>query len=225
MPNEGREFGADSVKQAKSRLWTRYVGALGVLIVAIVGGFMVVRSASQDRGTNSSAAALADFTTRVEDYVKLQKKLAAKVGTLDETKSPEQIATREKLLGEAVRAARAGAKEGDILTPAAAAVFTTVIREEFAERSKLAIQDRDEAQDELPNFMPTVNQVYPTTYPLATFPPGVLKRIPPLPEPLEYRFVQRHLIIRDSEANLIVDVLKNAAPPAALPSPLKTETK
>jgi hypothetical protein len=96
-----------------------------------------------------------------------------------------------------------------------------VIREEFAQRSSLAIQDRDEAQDELPDFTPTVNQIYPTSYPLATFPPGVLRRIPALPKTLEYRFVQRHLIIRDSEANLILDILPNASPPRAVSSPAK----
>jgi hypothetical protein len=57
-----------------------------------------------------------------------------------------------------------------------------------------------------------VNQIYPTTYPLATFPPGVLRQLPALPKPLEYRFVQSTLILRDSEANLIVDVLPEAAP-------------
>jgi hypothetical protein len=208
------------VKQARTKLWTRYLGALAILVVAVVGGLMVVRSASvQERGTNPSAAAIADFTARVNDFVTLQKKLAEKIGSLDESKSPEQIASREKALGEAIRAARAGATQGNIFTLAVSAVFTDVIRDEFRERSKLAIKDRDEAQDELPNFTPTVNQIYPTTYPLATFPPGILKRIPALPEQLEYRFVQRHLIIRDTEANLIVDVLPNAAPPTALSNP------
>ena len=70
----------------------------------------------------------------------------------------------------------------------------------------------NEAQDELPNFTPAVNQIYPTTYPLATFPPGVLTHLPALPEPLEYRFVQRNLILRDIQSNLIVDVLADAAP-------------
>ena len=48
----------------------------------------------------------------------------------------------------------------------------------------------------------------------ATFPPGVLRQLPALPKPLEYRFVQSNLILRDSEANLIVDVLPDAAPAA-----------
>lgn len=164
-----------------------------------------------DAGT-PNAATLADFRKRADDYAAFQKKLAEQVGPLDETKSPTEISGRERALGEAIRAARAGAKEGDIFTPAAATLFRTIIREEFAHRSRLALEDRDEAQDELPNFTPAVNQIYPTTYPLATFPPGVLSHLPPLPEPLEYRFVQRNLILRDIEANVIVDVLRTAAP-------------
>mgnify|MGYP006375434595 CR=1 FL=1 len=34
--------------------------------------------------------------------------------------------------------------------------------------------------------------------------------LPPLPEGLEYRFVGRHLIIRDVAANIVVDVLRDA---------------
>ena len=166
------------------------------------------------------AQPLADFRMRVGDYVALQKALSEKVGPLDESKTPVEIATRERALGEAIRAARAGAKPGDIFTPAIAERFRVVIREEFAHRSRLALEDRDEAQDELPDFTPTVNQIYPTTYPLATFPPGVLGHLPPLSAPLEYRFVQRNLILRDIEANLIVDVLPAAAPAMdSLPAP------
>ena len=164
------------------------------------------------RGANPSAASLAEFTARVEQYVELQKKLSQAAGPLDETKSPTEIAVRERGLAAAIQAARPNARQGDIFTKDASTIFTRVIREEFAQRSKMAVEDRDEAQDELPDFTPTVNQVYPSTYPLATFPPGVLRRIPALPKQLEYRFVQRHLILRDTEANVIVDIIPNAAP-------------
>jgi hypothetical protein len=40
--------------------------------------------------------------------------------------------------------------------------------------------------------------------------PTMLRRLPPLPQELEYRIVNRDLIIRDREANLIVDVMRNA---------------
>lgn len=196
--------------------WGR-VARVAVVVAASLGAACAQEPAANpdvsnpDAGT-PNAATLADFRKRADEYAALQKKLGETVGPLDETMSPTQITERERALGQALIAARAGARRGDIFTPAAGALFQTIIREEFAHRSRLALEDRDEAQDELPNFTPAVNQVYPTTYPLATFPPGVLTHLPALPEPLEYRFVQRNLILRDIQANLIVDVLADAAP-------------
>ena len=166
---------------------------------------------------NQTAPATAEFLKRVQDYSSLHRRVVQKVGALDPTKSPKEIAMREQALGEALRAARQGAKQGDIFTPDVANLFRTIIKNEFAQRSKLAIANREDAQEEVPNFTPMVNQIYPTTFPLATFPPGLLRQLPSLPKPLEYRFVRRSLILRDSEANLIVDVLPDAAPPENLP--------
>ena len=60
--------------------------------------------------------------------------------------------------------------------------------------------------------MKSGNQVYPTTYPLATFPATLLPLLPALPEQLEYRVVQHYLVLRDIEANLILDFMPNAVP-------------
>ena len=54
-----------------------------------------------------------------------------------------------------------------------------------------------------------VNDIYPSTVPLITFPPSLLQSLPPLPEGLEYRFYGRHLILRDVKANIVVDILRN----------------
>ena len=201
---------------SSAKRWGR-VAHVAVVVAASLGAACAQEPAANpdvsnpDAGT-PNAATLADFRKRADEYAAFQKKLAERVGPLDGTLSPTQIAERERTLGQAIIAARAGAKRGDIFTPAAGALFRTIIQEEFAHRSRLALEDRDEAQDELPNFTPAVNQIYPTTYPLATFPPGVLTHLPALPEPLEYRFVQRNLILRDIQSNLIVDVLAYAAP-------------
>ena len=48
--------------------------------------------------------------------------------------------------------------------------------------------------------------------PLATVPPLILNRLQPLPDGLEYRFMGRDLILRDSKANLIVDFVHEAVP-------------
>ena len=169
---------------------------------------------AQAANVPSDAKPLAEFKARVDAYIAVEKPVLSKVGPRDQTKSPKEIANREAALGQLMRAARPNAKPGDLLSPQVAAIVRTIIYNEFKHRSQLALKNREDAQDELPDFTPTVNQIYPSTYPLATFPPGVLRQLPPLPKPLEYRFVQRNLIIRDSEANLIVDVLPDATPAA-----------
>ena len=61
-----------------------------------------------------------------------------------------------------------------------------------------------------------VNAVYPLGAPRSTVPPSLLLTLPPLPASLHYRFVGRDLILLDSVAQLIVDVLPAAAPDLAV---------
>ena len=153
-----------------------------------------------------------DFAKRVDNYMKVRKPLADSVGELDPTKSQAEITERGVGLANALIVARAQAKPGDIFTPEVATILATLIKEEYSRRSEPVQETRDDQQDELPDFVPTVNQVYPTTYPLATFPATLLPLLPPLPEQLEYRVVQHYLVIRDVEANVIIDVMPNAVP-------------
>ena len=43
-------------------------------------------------------------------------------------------------------------------------------------------------------------------------PPDVLRLLPKLEEGMEFRFVDRHLILLDVKSHLIVDVIDNAMP-------------
>jgi hypothetical protein len=55
-----------------------------------------------------------------------------------------------------------------------------------------------------------VNGPYPDGEPLSTVPPNVLASLPQLPEDLEYRFLGKHMILRDSRANIVIDYIPNA---------------
>jgi hypothetical protein len=57
-----------------------------------------------------------------------------------------------------------------------------------------------------------VNSDYPEGKTLPTVPAKVLLNLPTLPKTLEYRFVDKHLILRDTPANIIVDYIPNALP-------------
>lgn len=184
--------------------------SISTAIAAVVLAFGVTTVAQPP--VNPDAATLSEFTARVQEYMTLHRKLANETGPLDETRDPKKITDREIALGQRLRAARAQARRGEIFTPPVEALFKRLIRAEFARRTKPERANRREDQDELADFIPTVNQTYPSTQPLVTFPPGLLRALPKLPRELEYRLVQRYLILRDVEANVIVDVIPAVTP-------------
>jgi hypothetical protein len=103
-------------------------------------------------------------------------------------------------------AARAGAKRGDIFTPEIATRFRRLLRPETKDAdTKKLIED-----DNPGNLKFKVNGPYPDGEPLSTVPPNVLASLPVLPEDLEYRFVGKHMILRDSRANIVIDYIPNA---------------
>ena len=190
-----------------SRFWVLLV-ACGVLVSSACRDSS---PAPQTAVTDPTAAAVADFSKRIEEYIALHKRVARPLGEIDVTKKPAEITGREVALGKGIAAARAEAKPGAIFASEIAAVLKKIIADNYR-RSPAVRETTKDAEAELPDFTPVVNEVYPPTHPLATFPATLLKVLPTLPEELEYRFVTHHLILRDVEANLIVDVLPNALP-------------
>ncbi len=184
-------------------------GIAGLLAAAALG----CGKEPYEERTDPTAAPFADFGKRIDAYVTLRDSLAAKMGPLDVTKSQAEIAARATTLATLITGARDSAKQGDIFTPEFATIIATLIKTEYTRRTDSVVEQRDDAQEELPNFVPAVNMLYPTTYPLATFPATLLPLLPPLPtDKVEYRIVTHYLILRDVEANLIIDVMPNAVP-------------
>ena len=105
---------------------------------------------------------------------------------------------------------RAGAKPGEIFAPEYQPYFIKIVQDDFKfDRPPIARR----SINELPkNIKVDINTVYPTTLPLETFPPALLRKLPDLPPELEYRIVARSLILRDVKANLIVDILRDVVP-------------
>lgn len=185
------------------------------VLLGIAGALLASSIACEEREpsrVDPTAAVFADFGKRVDAYVTLRNQLADSVGELDPTKSQAEITVRAASLGDAIIARRSGAKQGDIFTPEVATVLATLIKEEYSRRSEPIQETREDQQEELPDFVPSVNQIYPTSYPLATFPPALLPLLPELPKEVEYRIAQNYLILRDIEANVIIDLMPNAVP-------------
>ena len=149
---------------------------------------------------------VSDFESRIAAYLEVQKKATDDLPALKRTDDPVEITQREVAMGESIRAARANAKPGDIMTPEIATQFRTLIKADFDGRTDV---EKKMMRDEIPPFQPTLNQTYPSDQPLATFPATLLSVMPTLPEGLEYRFVSNALIIRDIKANIIVDYIRD----------------
>ena len=165
--------------------------------------------------TSPSPAVLSDpgtqaFLAAVKEYWALRTKVDDSVPPLKETNDPTKIAARERALGEALMKARANAKEGDVFVKPFIPVLEKIVKADFAKRTAA---ERRALIVELPKGIAVkVNSIYPTTIPLATFPPNLLVKLPELPDQLEYRIVHRHLILRDVRANYVVDMVQNLFP-------------
>ena len=188
--------------------------AAALAIVATVTACAAVAAHAQPEAqrVNAYGAAVKAFRDRADAYLAVHKKAAEGVPPLKETSDPTKLTSREQALGEAIRQARAGAKPGDIFGAELSAHIRTVVRKDWAKRS--AADKAGLIHDVPPGYLADVNSTYPQALPLGTFPASLLAALPPLPEDLEYRFVGRHLIVRDVKANIIVDVLPNVLPGA-----------
>jgi hypothetical protein len=158
---------------------------------------------------NADAQLLEDFRQRVDKYMELHRRLEKKSPPLKETDDPAKIKASQDALAAALAAERAGAKQGEIFTPAIAQLLRRLMYPEVT--GKQGAETRKAIKEDAPVGVPLkVNARYPTDAPLPTVPPNVLASLPRLPEDLEYRIVGRHLLLRDVHANVIVDFIPNA---------------
>jgi len=175
--------------------------------------FALVLSASTVRAQQKLALGpdgqvLGDFKMRVEKYDQLRKKADDSAPPLKESKSAAKIKDGQQGLAERIGAARVGVKQGDIFTPEIAAAFKRLLRPEAKQH-----ETKEAMKEDKPVVVSfKVNGPYPDKQPVATVPPNVLAALPELPKDIEYRFVDKHLILRDARANLIIDYILNAIP-------------
>lgn len=172
-------------------------------------GSVIPQQNKSQAPVNSDAAAIAGFTKRVQEYHDLRDKLDEGAARQTQTKEPEKLVAEKQALAGRIQSARAGAKQGDVFSPDVQPVFKRLLKSSLrgtdgAENKKMIKEDSP------PAFAVKINAPYPEKQPLSAVPPDLLKHLPQLPKDLEYRFVQKHLILFDSRSNLVVDVLPNA---------------
>lgn len=158
--------------------------------------------------------AIVNFDARIAAYAKLRRALEQGLPALAVTTDPAEILRAETALAERIRAARAGARQGDIFTRRISAAFKRVLRAETNAGRCAAIRDDGPGQ-----FSYRTNRTYPKEQPLSTVPAGILAVLPALPPDVQYRFIGRHLVLHDTRANVILDRIHDAIRCAIPPSP------
>lgn len=166
---------------------------------------------------NARAATLRDFQTRLVAYVALRNSLARRMGPPVSTTDAVELGRRRRQLAAAVQTARRNAKQGDLFTPAVVVLITETVNADFQRR---AASDKQAAFEEVPaGTRPGINRTYPASAALATVPPLLLNNLPRLPDSLQYRFFDRHIVLLDDDTELILDYVPNLLPPLAQNDP------
>jgi hypothetical protein len=176
---------------------------------------------------------LEEFLEGIHKYVKLHKELTARIPVAEPSWSAQQIADRQRQLTVAIQNARREKREGNIFKPEVAQAFRHVLSEEFSGPEGPNIlheirsngnpqiegvpQQRNPRNESMKAVRLQVNAYYPDDAPLSSVPPTQLLRLPALPEEVRYRFVGRALILRDTEANVILDFLRDVVPDTSIP--------
>jgi hypothetical protein len=175
---------------------------------------------------------LRKFQDEVEDYVELRQKVLTKIPPIDARSTPEEIEVHQKALTQAIIAYRAGTRRGEIFKRDVEAAIRRTLQREFTGPDGPALLQgikegnpkvegnplpSDPSKEVKPPVRIVVNGLYPDSAPFSSVPPSLLLKLPLLPEQVRYRFVGRALILRDTEANVILDFIPDVVPDPSIP--------
>lgn len=171
----------------------------------------------QDKSTkqvsvNQDSLTIQDFAKRVDEYVKLRKLAQAGLSAPKSGSSAGEIKQYQASLAQNIRAARTQPKPGDVFSPPIAQLFRKLIATPFHSGDGGNIRASLRHAEPVRDLKLDVNGEYPQVAALQSTPPTLLSDLPKLPAELEYRIVGRELVLLDSAANLIVDLLPDALP-------------
>jgi len=161
---------------------------------------------------NQDSLTIQDFSKRVDEYVKLRKRMEAGLSVPKSKSSAADLKQYQAALAQKISAERSQVKPGDIFTPAVSRLFIKLIATPFESGDGSKIRASLRHAEPVRGLSPAINQQYPQTVALQSTPPTLLSDLPKLPAEIEYRIVGRELILLDTAAGLVVDLLPDALP-------------
>jgi hypothetical protein len=193
---------------ARQRAWVFLELAAGIVIA-----WVWAQKAAAQTAVNPDAALMQKFEMGVAEYLKLHKSAEATLPALRKpTESPEKIQHHKHELRKAILDRRAGVVQGNIFSPEIGAEFRRLIGIAYQADAQHIRESLLHAEPGTRQLRVRVNMEYPDNMPLQSMPPSLLLNLPALPPELEYRIVGRDLVLRDIEANLIVDKVTGVIP-------------
>ena len=152
------------------------------------------------------AELVSEFKRRADRYMQLHDKVQ-KQGTrqIQRDDIGENLVSQQALAMR-LRFARRDARPGDLFTPAIEKALRRAMDPEL--RGPAALTSRESIREDAPaTFVLVVNGSFPEGVSRSTMPGNVLKILPPLPNGLEYRIVDTHLVLIDLDADIVVDYM------------------
>ena len=179
-----------ALKTARSTRTIRFASA--VCVLAVLG---TMASSARSQESFGDAAAIIQFQRSVDSYAFQHRQVQRRLGA----------AADQKGMAAAMRAARPSAAGGDF--------FTQVIAAAFHARISTALRTqgcKTPTGDSPSNEVPRVGALAISMH---LVPGCLLEVLPRLPEELEYRATGVVLVLVDTHANTVVDVLHGAFSP------------
>jgi hypothetical protein len=178
------------------------------------------------------AETLRRFQHEVEEYVELRRSALKQIPPVSPRSTAEELASHQRALTLAIVAYRQGAKRGEIFKPDVEAAIRRTLHRAFSGPDGPALikeikqgnpsvegnpSPRDPTKEVKQPVALAINTFYNSAAPFSSVPPSLLLRLPLLPEEVRYRFVGRALILRDTEANVILDYITDVVPDPTIP--------
>lgn len=152
------------------------------------------------------------FRKAVEDYAALHRRLARSLPAVAAQASPADIHAQEVAFEKLIAGERKASNPGDLFIPQIQPLIRRLATQMLAGPGGQPLLAAIKEESTEGRATARINARYPDSVPLSSVPAQLLSALPPLPEELEYRFVGRDLILLDTKARLVADVM-----PAVLP--------
>jgi hypothetical protein len=152
------------------------------------------------------------FESATRDHVLMHRRLERQIGSIEFGTPVAEINRIIHELAAALRAERAGARQGDFFTSALADLLRARISDALLEQRYTADDVRAAGRVDGVDYERVrlqVNDTLPWLLGVALL-PCVLDVLPPLPPELQYRIVGDDLLLVDVHASLVLDILPRA---------------